>query len=551
MELADGTLMDRLIACREQGQPGVPRDDLLRWFAQAAEGLDFLNEPCHVLAPGGKPSAIQHGDVKPQNLLLVGSLCKVGDFGLLRVLNDTVAHTSASRTPAYAPPEVSEGNPSPRSDQYALAVSWCQCRGDRLPFAGGPSQLVLAHLRQPPDLSMLPEGERPVVARALSKKPEARWSSCRAFLQALQATTPGPMPSLRDARSQSNQATARLPGSRRRISTTLGLLAGATVLTALVLTWSLWPTPRSTPAPPRSDPLREGKPFTNSVGMEMIPIQPGTFRMGSEPDGPEKDVRSRGEVPHDVTLKHPFHLAACPVTVGQFRQFVEDKTYHGGKEYQTEAEWDGQGGYGFDQATGKLEGRKPMYSWKNTGWKQDDDGPVVNVSWNDAQAYCQWLSKKEDREYRLPSEAMWEYCCRAGTRTAYFTGDEIASLKGYANLADASLKKKSPDAGWAVAWDDNYPFTSPVGKFKPNPWGLYDMHGNVWQWCSDRYGEYDLTDTTDPEGATTGDRRVLRGGSWCLNPQRNGRAADRNSLWPSLRGSYVGFRVACCPPRAP
>src|SRR5262249_13176620 len=126
MELADGTLLDRLNVCRRQDLPGIPREALLEHFQQAARGMISTNGPRHVLVAGGRPTAIQHGDIKPQNLLLVGSLCKVGDFGLLRRLAATALQKTTSLTVAYAPPEVIERRPSPRSDQYSLAVSWCQ-----------------------------------------------------------------------------------------------------------------------------------------------------------------------------------------------------------------------------------------------------------------------------------------------------------------------------------------------------------------------------------------------------------------------------------------
>src|SRR5262249_13786473 len=154
-------------------------------FQQAARGIDFLNEARHVLEPGARPTAIQHGDIKPQNLLLVGSLCKVGDFGLLRRLAATASQKTGSMTVAYAPPEVIERQPSQRSDQYALAVSWCQLRSGRLPFEGEPVQVIAGHLYRPPELSMLPAGERAAVARALAKKPAERWPSCREFVEAL------------------------------------------------------------------------------------------------------------------------------------------------------------------------------------------------------------------------------------------------------------------------------------------------------------------------------------------------------------------------------
>ena len=169
---------------------------------------------------------------------------------------------------------------------------------------------------------------------------------------------------------------------------------------------------------------------------------------------------------------------------------------------------------------------------------------MANVTWNDAVAFCDWLSKKEGKKYRLPTEAEWEYSCRAGTKTRFYSGDDDDSLKAVANIADASFKKKYPEGDWAASWDDGYPFTAPAGKFKPNAFGLYDMHGNVWQWCADWYGEdyYKKSPGQDPQGPDAGPFRVLRGGSF-LNVAHGCRSAYRFRRAPWNRYCYYGFRV--------
>src|SRR5262249_43563319 len=190
---------------------------------------------------------------------------------------------------------------------------------------------------------------------------------------------------------------------------------------------------------------------------------------------------------------------------------------------------------------------KPEYTWEKTGWEQGDDYPVVNVTWNDAVAFCQWLSRMEKREYRLPTEAEREYACRAGTKTRYWSGESEDSLKGVANIADAALRKKCQEVTGAVAWTDGYPFTAPVAQFKENPWHLYDMHGNVWEWCQDRFGPYQPGLQKDPQGAQGGERRVLRGGSWSDEPGFS-RAASRTPSAPEGRYNHVGFRVVAVTP---
>jgi serine/threonine protein kinase len=173
-ELADGTLLDRMQEDRGQGLLGIPRDELLGYLRDAAEGVDYLQK-----------RYIQHRDIKPQNLLLVRGRVKVGDFGLSRLLAHSITGHTGSLTLAYAAPEFFDGRTTRYSDQYSLAVTYCQLRGGRLPFEGTPAAVVASHLHRRPDLSMLPAEERPAVARALAKRPQDRWPSCGAFVEAV------------------------------------------------------------------------------------------------------------------------------------------------------------------------------------------------------------------------------------------------------------------------------------------------------------------------------------------------------------------------------
>ena len=168
---------------------------------------------------------------------------------------------------------------------------------------------------------------------------------------------------------------------------------------------------------------------------------------------------------------------------------------------------------------------------------------MVCVSWNDALAFCKWLSKKEGKKYRLPTEAEWEYACRAGTTTRYYSGDDPETLANVANVADASLNARVPNWGPTIKASDGYVFTAPVGKFKPNAFGLYDMHGNVWQWCEDWDGDYAALPADDPTGPDSGDSRVERGGSWCDSPS-DARSATRVANLPESASDRCGFRVA-------
>ena len=174
---------------------------------------------------------------------------------------------------------------------------------------------------------------------------------------------------------------------------------------------------------------------------------------------------------------------------------------------------------------------------------------MVNVSWNDAVAFCKWLSRKQGNSYRLPTEAEWEYACRAGTTTQYWSGDDPETLAKVGNVADATLKAKFPDWKGTMKASDGYVFTSPVGSFRANPFGLYNMHGNAWQWCrADWYDEsyYDASPEDDPKGPDSGSFRVLRGGSWGGGPF-DARSAGRGQLTPVFRFFLTGFRAARTP----
>ena len=309
-------------------------------------------------------------------------------------------------------------------------------------------------------------------------------------------------------------------------------------------------------AAPVPQPVKELKlDLGNKVTLKLVRIPAGKFLMGSPDEEKKAAVKEavaagipeanasdafKDEVQHEVTISKPFYMGVTHVTVDQFAAFVKDSGY------KTDAEKDG-GAIGFQIKDGKLDFKKvDGCSWRNPSFDQKADHPVVQVSWNDAKGFCDWLSKKSGKKVVLPTEAQWEYACRAGTKTAYPWGDSPDDGKGWANCSDQSLKKKLPNApaDWAFFnWDDGFVFTAPVGSFKGNAFGLYEMNGNAWQWCQDRYGDYEKGAATDPTGADTGDLRVLRGGSWIGDP-RVFRSADRRGGTPDYRSGHIGFRVA-------
>ncbi|MCY2987601.1 MAG: SUMF1/EgtB/PvdO family nonheme iron enzyme [Planctomycetota bacterium] len=319
-------------------------------------------------------------------------------------------------------------------------------------------------------------------------------------------------------------------------------------------------TAEGTPPPLSQDnAIAAGKPaptsetLTNSIGMKLVLIPAGEFMMGS-PESPEQLTKAfpayvdkydyfKGEQPpHRVRITKAFYLGIHEVTMGQFRQFVETANY------RTEAERDGRGGRGYNESTGHESGKQ--YTWRNTGWNQTDNHPVVNVTWGDAVAFCDWLSRKEGGTYRLPTEAEWEYACRANTATRWYHGDDPEGLAQVANVPDATAKAKRWP-GSSIRASDGYAFTAPVGSFQPNTFGLYDMQGNVWEWCADWYDEnyYSTSPSDDPTGPSTGVVRVNRNGSFGNSPLSS-RSAARSGIAPSYRSSSSGFRVAMTLPDA-
>jgi sulfatase modifying factor 1 len=229
----------------------------------------------------------------------------------------------------------------------------------------------------------------------------------------------------------------------------------------------------------------------NSIGQTFTLIQSGTFLMGS----PASEKGSyTNETQHQVTLTKSFFMGTTVVTQGQWK---------------------------------KVMGTEP---WKGEAYVQEgDDYPAVYVSWHDAVKFCEKLSDMEGETYRLPTEAEWEYACRAGSKTAFSFRDDKQELDQYAWFCEN-------------AWDIDEKYAHRVSQKLPNAWGLYDMHGNVWEWCHDWYGDYSSTPLTDPQGPSSGSSRVLRGGSWYFVPLYV-RCAFRRSDTPGSRYYDDGFRL--------
>ncbi len=277
---------------------------------------------------------------------------------------------------------------------------------------------------------------------------------------------------------------------------------------------------------------------------EMVPIRPGTFMMGAsleeeERFGASATVRGRSMPVHRVTIAKPFAMGKYPVTVGQFRAFVEESGYNAPDSCVTQYYNDGH--YIYEQARG--------YSWRSPGYPQNDRHPVVCVSAEDAEAYAAWLSKKTGHNYSLPNEAQYEYSMRAGTTTSFFWGNERdARACEYSNQPDLDQARALNNAPSGPAYrfqcHDGYAYTSPVGAYKPNPWGLYDMFGNIWEWTADCWNDNHEGAPGDGSTRMTGDcdARPSRGGSFG-NAAFSTYAGVRAPRHASYVGHSWGFRV--------
>jgi formylglycine-generating enzyme required for sulfatase activity len=292
-----------------------------------------------------------------------------------------------------------------------------------------------------------------------------------------------------------------------------------------------------------------------ALGAKMVLIPPGEFFMGSTKvqhlDLGKKFKKEylqealqnlvQYELPqHRVRISKPFYLSASEVTFAQFSRFATSK------EYATEPQTSGKGGTGLD--AGREVARQREFTWKHPGYEPTEDQPVTNITWNDADAFCDWLSKKENKIYRLPTEAEWEYACRAGTKSAWSFGEDLRESHARSHMwYHAPLKfLTNPTMPKAVALKS------------PNEFGLYDMHGNVAEMCADFWGptyyEKCLNEglTINPKGpdANPGAGRVVRGGSF-LDTPISVRSAFRRNMDPNLGYASVGFRVVCEAPMPP
>lgn len=330
----------------------------------------------------------------------------------------------------------------------------------------------------------------------------------------------------------------------------------------------------------------------NSLGMKLVSIAPGTLKRGIG----EQEIHAHAEKftyllyvqhffenegmydvgRHTVAITKPFHIGATEVTRGQFRKFIEETRHITDAEKAGRPGAEGAPMLGFTppRAIGAVKTLAQLdivssttYTWKNPSFEQTDDHPAVGVSWRDAVAFCVWLSKKEGKTYRLPTEAEWEYVCRAGTSgIPYWFGSDPYQAYRFANIGTSELEKAYPKMvleKWVIDVNkepsDGFVYTAPVGSYPANPWGLHDAHGNVFEWCQDAYSFTAYKDLAQGAGKTGGNRlvqdplvtkgstegvdvRVMRGGSFYSDP-RGHMACVRSFFLAADSACYIGFRV--------
>jgi len=554
MELIDGIDLSRLV--KQNGPLAVAQ--ACEYARQAALGLQHAYE-----------RDLVHRDIKPSNLMVTRlegtteafGLVKILDFGLARVSDEgggseTLTPTDQwLGTPDYIAPEQARNSKGVdiRADIYSLGCALYFFLTGRSPFAGGNrvEKLVARLEREAPPAShhrpQVPARLDAVLSRMMARAPEARYATPLDVARALEPFCTGGAQPPTNASDQPTVSTAHgsdgrtlgraehdvasnptphdlassptpsispwtptlvLPATRQRRRRRRGVLIGLGAVVVLAAAIPLIVR--------RGEPSKNGvgpgggqaKSFVNSIGMKLVYIPAGSFMMGSPEKEPE---RSPDEGPqHKVEIKKPFWMGVYEVTQDEFMEVMGRNPSHFAA---------------LGAGAAKIEGLE------NPGRL-----PVESMTWEDAAEFCVKLSKREEKEgrtYRLPTEAEWEYACRANTTGPFWLGEGLSADQANFNGHEPY---NAPVGKWRQC-------TMPVGSFKANPFGLFDMHGNVWERCSDHYSEYsdNFRIPEQPDGG-----HVMRGGAF-NNPGAECRSARRANHDDVKRENDVGFRVVCEP----
>ncbi len=516
MEYVDGPSLREKI---DRDGP-MPLEEILRIGHEAACGLAAAHQ-----------QGLIHRDIKPGNILLENGAArvKITDFGLARAVDDVSLTKSGMihGTPAYMAPEQASGEQiDHRADLFSLGSVLYTLATGQMPFQAVGSLAMLKCVKddatKPIRLSRpdLPEWFEDLVARLHAKEPSQRFQTAQEVADLL----------AEHLSAVKTLGSAYNPVSSRRRSGTRWLMIAPVIAALLYVGWRAagfgGPAPGSTAeedASPPADPPLAVTPFdsaqaqryqeawaqhlkspvehVNSIGMKLRLLPPGEFAVS-------------GEFAHVVRITEPFYMGAYEVTVAEFRAFVE------ATDYKTHAERDPLGGKVWNSRERRVD-QRPDINWRNPTFVQTDSHPVCCLTWQDAVAFCEWLSQREGKRYRLPTEAEWDYACRAGTTTPYHYG------------AAADTSQMNVGLRGTVA----------VGSFLPNAFGLAEMHGNVYEWCLDAPRAYQEGLAINPRGPDEGPKRVLRGGCYSSGMSTVTRSDRRGQSDADHAYAGNGFRV--------
>lgn len=610
MEWLQGQTLDAAMFQRRKAGERWQYGEIERLYASLGQALRYAWEGRN---RHGQPQQLIHRDLKPANIYLVegagGIYPKLLDFGLaararatgsMAEVQERVQRANAGRrgSEGYIAPELEGGahiEATPRQDVYALGILLYQLldRDNRVPYQEGRRNEKALHQR--PD-GLKSESPLTVEERARYRKVEtaqqireqlneviegaiaydqgkrigSAWEMAERLSGALRPPppprlpvpppshkppVPPPQPSPLPASPAPTSAAKGKWGVM--LATMIGVVLGGFGVLQMTgrmsapseaLPPAASPAPAAAPtpapaAPPEGAAATGPKVLKDCAACPELEVLPkGSFKMGS-PEGERERYRDEG-LQQAVSIDRVIAVGKYPVTRGEYGRFVRATG---------RAEGDSCDVHTTEGKSEKQSGK----SWRNPGFEQGEDHPVVCVNWEDAKAYVSWLNTKPEvarlpagQRYRLLTEAEWEYAARAGTTSRYWWGEDASNAE-QCKFANGKDETKRPETGnsWAIKanCNDGYWYTSPVGKFEPNRWRLHDMGGNAWQWVEDCWADSlngMLGDgSARTSGCTDSGRRVVRGGSWGSNPQ-NLRAADRGWGTAVNRFNFIGFRVA-------
>ena len=464
---------------KQAGWVGLPETEALDICIAATQGLAAAHT-----------ERLVHRDVKPDNILIPRArgtdqlnfrAAKLTDLGLVHGEDISQSLTGSGvcmGTPGYMSPEqaMDARHATKASDVFSMGAALYALLAGRPPFTGSALMKILLATRNEPHEPMRrlrPEvsaGTARLLDRCLAKDPARRYPTAGALLEALQACRLGSDVSDVSVKPSGDTVTLVKPSA--------GLPPQGAVVTPHTLRGGEPVGAEDTSHAPKELALD----FGGGVKLQLVLIPTGRFSMGSPADEPERD---EDETQHEVTFTRPFYLGRYAVTQEQYE---------------------------------RITGINPSYF-------KGAKNPVEQVSWDDTQMFCRKVGGVTGQLLRLPTEAEWEYACRAGTTTAYYAGHAESDLDRVA---------------WYIANSKSQ--THPVGQKRASAWGLYDMHGNVWEWCQDWYAPYRALPAADPQGPAEGQVRVVRGGAY-YRAAKLCRAAHRGKSAMSYRYGGTGFRV--------